>query len=252
MRFFGPTALASIRSILRFALVLALYAAAAPPVRAEIDALPGMPPVVNPQNLYSETGADHVSPEVAHDLPRVYVPSLGAGPGLCHRSGAARGHRQLPGRQGAAPHRPVLGSQDAVGHEHRIAGCRGKPDADRSEDRQARARRFRSPIRTICISRRTANRRLSSRSGCGASISATRIRWRRSIRSPTPQCAGVNHADFSIDGKYAIFTCEFNGGLIKVDIAEPQGRRPDLSCRAAGCRRICASRRTARCSTSPT
>ena len=36
---------------------------------------------------------------------------------------------------------------------------------------------------------------------------------------PTPQCSGVNHADFSIDGKYAIFTCEFRGGgLIKVDI----------------------------------
>jgi DNA-binding beta-propeller fold protein YncE len=35
----------------------------------------------------------------------------------------------------------------------------------------------------------------------------------------TPQCPGVNHADFSIDGKYAIFTCEFKGGgLIKVDM----------------------------------
>jgi YVTN family beta-propeller protein len=38
---------------------------------------------------------------------------------------------------------------------------------------------------------------------------------------PTPGCAGVNHADFSIDGKYAIFTCEFGGGgLIKVDMVE--------------------------------
>jgi YVTN family beta-propeller protein len=34
----------------------------------------------------------------------------------------------------------------------------------------------------------------------------------------TPECAGVNHADFSIDGRYAIFTCEFHGGLVKVDI----------------------------------
>jgi YVTN family beta-propeller protein len=38
---------------------------------------------------------------------------------------------------------------------------------------------------------------------------------------PTPGCSGVNHADFSIDGKYAIFTCEFGGGgLIKVDLVE--------------------------------
>jgi DNA-binding beta-propeller fold protein YncE len=34
----------------------------------------------------------------------------------------------------------------------------------------------------------------------------------------TPGCAGVNHADFSIDGKYAIFTCEFAQGLAKVDL----------------------------------
>jgi YVTN family beta-propeller protein len=33
-----------------------------------------------------------------------------------------------------------------------------------------------------------------------------------------PQCAGVNHADFSIDGRFAIFTCEFQGSLVKIDI----------------------------------
>src|SRR5205823_13962008 len=38
---------------------------------------------------------------------------------------------------------------------------------------------------------------------------------------PTPGCAGVNHADFALDGKYAVFTCEFGGGgLIKVDLVE--------------------------------
>lgn len=36
---------------------------------------------------------------------------------------------------------------------------------------------------------------------------------------PTPTCPGINHADFSADGSYAIFTCEFgDGGLIKVDL----------------------------------
>ena len=33
-----------------------------------------------------------------------------------------------------------------------------------------------------------------------------------------PDCAGINHADFSIDGKFAIFTCEFQGSLVKIDI----------------------------------
>jgi YVTN family beta-propeller protein len=34
----------------------------------------------------------------------------------------------------------------------------------------------------------------------------------------TPDCGGINHADFSIDAKYALFTCEFNGSLVKIDL----------------------------------
>jgi DNA-binding beta-propeller fold protein YncE len=33
-----------------------------------------------------------------------------------------------------------------------------------------------------------------------------------------PECKGINHADFSIDGKYALFTCEFGGKLAKIDM----------------------------------
>ncbi len=32
-------------------------------------------------------------------------------------------------------------------------------------------------------------------------------------------CRGVNHADFSIDGRYMIATCEFSSEIIKVDVA---------------------------------
>ena len=35
---------------------------------------------------------------------------------------------------------------------------------------------------------------------------------------PVPQCAGINHADFSIDGRFVIFTCEFEGSLAKIDL----------------------------------
>ncbi len=34
----------------------------------------------------------------------------------------------------------------------------------------------------------------------------------------TPKCAGINHADFSPDGSYAIFTCEYNNALAKIDL----------------------------------
>src|SRR5262249_2486404 len=45
---------------------------AAPP----LDLLPGMPPVVDASNLYSETRSDRLSPAVAGALSRIYVPNL--------------------------------------------------------------------------------------------------------------------------------------------------------------------------------
>ena len=34
----------------------------------------------------------------------------------------------------------------------------------------------------------------------------------------TPKCAGINHADFAADGSYAIFTCEYDNALAKIDL----------------------------------
>ena len=50
-------------------------AAGQPPSRA-VETVPGMPPVTDPANLYSETRTDRMSPAVANALPRVYVPNL--------------------------------------------------------------------------------------------------------------------------------------------------------------------------------
>jgi YVTN family beta-propeller protein len=33
-----------------------------------------------------------------------------------------------------------------------------------------------------------------------------------------PRCGGINHADFAIDGRFAIFTCEFDGSVAKIDL----------------------------------
>src|SRR5688572_10866424 len=53
------------------------YAADRPPNGSPraIQTVPGMPAVVNPSNLYSETGPDKLSPAVAKHLSRVYVPN---------------------------------------------------------------------------------------------------------------------------------------------------------------------------------
>ena len=43
---------------------------------APIQTVPGMPPVVNPQNLYSEIGVNKFSPATAGVLSRIYVPNI--------------------------------------------------------------------------------------------------------------------------------------------------------------------------------
>lgn len=40
----------------------------------------------------------------------------------------------------------------------------------------------------------------------------------RLVRSLSVPCAGVNHMDFSPDGRYVVASCEFSGQLIKVDV----------------------------------
>ena len=42
---------------------------------ATVTTVPGMPPVADPANLYSETVAGKLSPAVKGALPRVYVPN---------------------------------------------------------------------------------------------------------------------------------------------------------------------------------
>ena len=44
--------------------------------KSKVTTIPGMPPVVNPNNLYSEAGANMLSDEVKGDLAAVYVPNL--------------------------------------------------------------------------------------------------------------------------------------------------------------------------------
>jgi len=42
--------------------------------------------------------------------------------------------------------------------------------------------------------------------------------WKKHDVTPVPQCAGVDHADFSADGRTAVFTCEFAGRVAVVDV----------------------------------
>jgi DNA-binding beta-propeller fold protein YncE len=42
---------------------------------------------------------------------------------------------------------------------------------------------------------------------------------------PVPSCPGVDHADFSADGRFAYFSCEYLGAMIEVDLAKQRVTR---------------------------
>src|SRR6516165_5082431 len=70
-----------VRGTITAAFILAMLCAlpsrliAAEPAPRSIQTVPGMPPVIDPNNLYSGTRADKLSPVVAKHLHRVYVPN---------------------------------------------------------------------------------------------------------------------------------------------------------------------------------
>jgi YVTN family beta-propeller protein len=43
--------------------------------------------------------------------------------------------------------------------------------------------------------------------------------WKQVNAIPVPECAGVDHLDFTADGRFAIASCEFNGRMAVLDIA---------------------------------
>jgi YVTN family beta-propeller protein len=184
-----------------------------------IEPLPGMPPVVDPANLYSETGAGRFSPSVAGALSRVYVPNL--------RSRDVYvidpEKRQVVDRflVGRTPQH-IVPSWDLKTLWVTNNGLHGSEGSLTPIDPKTGKPGPAIPVVDPYNLYFTPD-------GRSAIVVAERLR-RLDFRDPqemsfqhallTSDCAGVNHADFSIDGRYAIFTCEFRGGgLVKIDIA---------------------------------
>jgi YVTN family beta-propeller protein len=46
--------------------------------------------------------------------------------------------------------------------------------------------------------------------------------WTVKDTTDVSNCAGIDHADFSVDGKTAVFTCEFGGRVVVIDVASHQ------------------------------
>ena len=192
-------------------------AVAAGTVQTAVLTVPGMPPVTDPSNLYRETAANRFSPAVAQALERVYVPNRVANTVSVIDPATLKVVDTF--KVGVNPQH-VVPSWDlstlwvANNAEGRTDGSltpidpkTGKPGASIPVDDPYNM--YWSPDGRFAIVVAEAYKRLDFRD-----VKTMALQF--SI--PTPLCAGINHADFSIDGRFALFTCEFNGSLTKVDL----------------------------------
>jgi YVTN family beta-propeller protein len=211
------------------ALALAAFAAPIPFARAAeqsgssasrtVQTLPGMPAVVDPNNLYSETRSDKLSPIVAKHLPRVYVPNRSSNDVWVIDPATFKVVDKF--RVGVHPQHVVPSwdlktlwvNNNAEGRDDGsvtpIDPLTGKPGKSIPVDDPYNM--YFTPDGNAAIIVAEARKRLDFRD-------PQTMAMKYSIA--TPNCSGINHADFSIDGRYAIFTCEYGGSVAKVDLVE--------------------------------
>jgi len=182
-----------------------------------VDTVPGMPAVADAGNLYRETGANRFSPAVAGALARIYVPNRSANTVSVIDPSTLKVVDTF--KVGINPQH-VVPSWDlhtlwvANNAEGRTDGSltpidpiTGKPGPSVAVDDPYNM--YWSPDGRYAIVVAEAYKRLDFRD-----VATMALKF--SIE--TPQCGGINHADFSIDGRYALFTCEFNGSITKIDL----------------------------------
>ena len=187
-----------------------------------VETVPGMPPVLDPSNLNSAAAAGRLDPAVAGALVRVYVPNRRSNNVYVIDPTTLAVVDRFP--VGVSPQHVVPswdlqtlwvannGTRRRYGSLTPIDPKTGKPGQAIPVD---------DPYNLYFTP-----------DGHSAIVVAER-RKRLDFRDPQTMalqqsiaalgCSGINHADFSIDGRYAIFTCEFRGGgLVKVDLVNHQ------------------------------
>jgi len=181
-----------------------------------VESIPGMPPVTNPTNLYSETTAYKLSPALANVPTRVYVPNVKSHE--VHVIDPATFTVIDRYKVGKNPQH-VVPSWDLTtlwvtnNAEGRTDGTltpidpiTGKPGPDVAVDDPYNM--YFTPDGKSAVVVAEAMKRLDFRDpktlALQGSVSA-------------PRCGGINHGDYAIDGRYLIMTCEYASRLVKID-----------------------------------
>jgi DNA-binding beta-propeller fold protein YncE len=180
---------------------------------ASTRALPGMPPVLDPDDIYAATRPGRLSPVVQRFPARVYVPNGASGTVDVIDARTFRRVERFP--TGRLPQH-VTPSWDLrtlwIGNSEGNSLTAINP----ATGRPGRTVRVADPYnlyftpngrRAIVVAERL--RRLDFRD-------PRTMRLRHSLRVP---CSGVDHMDFSADGRSLLASCEFSGHLVRVDVA---------------------------------
>jgi len=183
-----------------------------------VQTVPGMPPVLDAGNLYTGTAPDRLSPAVGGALSRIYVPNRRSNSVYVIDPGTLAIIDRFP--VGASPQHVVPswdlktlwvannGARRSSGSLTPIDPKTAKPGAAIPVDDPYNL--YFTPDGRAAIVVAERHKRLDFRDPQTMAL-------QQSIEAPN--CSGINHADFSIDGRYAIFTCEFRGGgLVKIDL----------------------------------
>ena len=201
-------------------LVTLVAEAATLPIDA--NALPGMPPILNADDIYAADRPGNLSPVVKNDPPRVYVPnsksnSVTVIDAVTYQViGSFRvGH--LPQHVTPSYDLKTLWVLNDKGNSlTRVDPATGKPDGTIPVSDPYNM--YYTPDGKYAIVVAERRQQLNF-------LDAASMKLYHSLSVP---CKGVDHMDFSADGRYLIASCEFGMAVIKVGITQQEflGRMP--------------------------
>jgi YVTN family beta-propeller protein len=198
-------------------------AAAAASAPAAVQTVPGMPAVSDARNLYSDTnGAQYISAALKGDLARIYVPNLRSNEVSVIDPATLKVVDKF--KVGLAPQH-IVPSWDLrtlwvannaertnLGSLTPVDPATGKPSGKALPVDDPYNLYF-TPDGKSAIVVAEAKHRLDFRDPKTMAMQ---------YAIDVPKCPGINHADFSIDGRFAFFTCEFDGSVAKIDLSKRQ------------------------------
>ncbi|MBV9265458.1 MAG: YncE family protein, partial [Acidobacteriaceae bacterium] len=208
--------------LLACAVMCAAIAGCEPGFAAQVNVLPGMSPVTDAHNIYADDGANMLSNAVKAFPALVYVPNSKSDSVdvIDPKTYKVCAHFKLPktspNRFGRLEPQHVVPSwdlktlwvaQDLGDQLTAIDPATGKQGRTIHVDDPYNM--YYTPDGKYAIVMAEREMRMDFRDAHTMEV----------VKRVPVNCKGVNHADFSIDGRYMIATCEFSSELIKVDVA---------------------------------